>query len=59
MPSPVVLAALFFILSPGVVLTIPPFFPPAFFSGRTSLLAAAVHSAVFYAVLVYVLGVTA
>jgi D-lyxose ketol-isomerase len=47
MASPVVLAAVFFLLSPGVLVTIPPFLPPAFFSGRTSVVAAAVHAAVF------------
>lgn len=52
MASPVVLAAVFFLLSPGVLVTIPPFLPPQFFSGRTSVVAAAVHAAVFYAVLV-------
>lgn len=54
--SPFVLAAVFFALSPGVLVTIPPFFPPAFFSGRTSLLAAFVHALVFYVVVVYGLG---
>lgn len=54
--SPVTLAVVFFLLSPGVILTIPPFFPPQFFSGRTSFWAAAIHAAVFYAVVVYVLG---
>ena len=56
--SPVVLAVVFFLLSPGVILTIPPFFPPAFFSGRTSFWAAAIHAVVFYAVVVYALGGT-
>jgi hypothetical protein len=54
--SPLVLTALFFLLSPGVLLTIPPFLPPAFFSGRTSILAAAIHAGVFYAVVVFALG---
>lgn len=56
MASPVTLAVVFFLLSPGVILTIPPVFPPQFFSGRTSVVAAAVHAAVFYAVVVYALG---
>jgi hypothetical protein len=56
MASPLVVAALFFLLSPGVILTIPPFFPPAFFSGRTSILAAAIHALVFYAIVTYALG---
>ena len=54
--SPLVLAGLFFLLSPGVLVTIPPFLPPAFFSGRTSLLASAIHAVVFYLVVVYALG---
>ena len=57
--SPIVLAVVFFALSPGVLLEIPPFFPPRFFSGRTSIAAAAIHAAVFYAVITYVLGVGA
>ena len=40
-------AILFFVLSPGVILTLP---PGSFFSGRTSVVAAAVHAAVFFAV---------
>jgi hypothetical protein len=55
MASPWVLAAVFFLLTPGVLVTIPPFLPPAFFSGRTSLTAAFVHALVFYAVVVYAL----
>lgn len=54
--SPLVLAALFFLLSPGILITIPPILPPAFFSGRTSILAAAIHAGVFYAIIVYALG---
>jgi hypothetical protein len=50
--SPFALAGAFFLLSPGVLVTIPPFLPPAFFSGRTSLVAAFVHALVFYAVIV-------
>jgi hypothetical protein len=40
-------AILFFVLSPGVLITIP---PGSFFSGRTSTLAAFVHAIVFFAV---------
>jgi len=38
---------LFFVLSPGVLLTIPPCSKGLFLSGQTSLLAAAVHAVVF------------
>jgi len=38
---------LFFILSPGVLLTIPPCSKGLFLSGQTSILAAAVHAVVF------------
>jgi hypothetical protein len=38
---------LFFILSPGVLLTIPPCSKGLFMSGQTSILAAAVHAVVF------------
>jgi hypothetical protein len=40
-------AILFFVLSPGVLITIP---PGSFFSGRTSVVAAFVHAIVFFAV---------
>jgi len=40
-------AILFFVLSPGILITIP---PGSFFSGRTSVVAAAVHAAVFFVV---------
>ena len=40
-------AALFFVLSPGILITLP---PGSFFSGRTSVVAAAVHAVVFFAV---------
>ena len=40
-------AILFFILSPGVLITIP---PGSFFSGRTSVVAAAVHATIFFVV---------
>lgn len=48
------LAALFFVLSPGVVLTLPAGSRGFFFSGQTSLVAAAVHALVFVLVLSYV-----
>ena len=38
---------LFFLLSPGVLLTIPPGSKGLFVSGQTSILAAAVHALVF------------
>lgn len=38
---------LFFVLSPGVLLTIPPCSKGLFMSGQTSILAAAVHAVVF------------
>ena len=41
------LAALFFVLSPGVLLTLPPGSKGIFFSGQTSLVAAFVHALVF------------
>jgi len=47
------LGILFFLLSPGVLLTIPPVGGKLFMSGKTSLMAAAVHAVVF--VLVYLL----
>jgi hypothetical protein len=40
-------AVLFFVLSPGILITLP---PGSFFSGRTSVVAAAVHAVVFFAV---------
>lgn len=42
-----ILAGLFFVLSPGVLLTIPPCSKGLFMSGQTSLIAAAVHAVVF------------
>ncbi len=47
------LAALFFVLSPGVVLTLPPGPRGIFFSGQTSVSAAIVHALVFVIVLCY------
>jgi len=44
-------ALLFFLLSPGVLLTIPPRSGGLFMSGQTSLLAAAVHALVYVVVL--------
>ncbi len=41
------LAILFFLLSPGVLLTLPPVGKKIFMSGETSVMAAAVHAIVF------------
>jgi hypothetical protein len=38
---------LFVLLSPGVVLTLPPVGPKVFFSGKTSVLSVLVHAVVF------------
>jgi thiol-disulfide isomerase/thioredoxin len=43
------IAVLFFVLSPGVLLTLPPGSRGIFASGQTSLVAAAVHALVFMA----------
>ena len=48
--SLLVAGLLFFILSPGVLLTIPPCSKGLFASGQTSIAAAAVHAVVFVAV---------
>lgn len=49
-------ATLFFVLlSPGVLLTLPPKSKGIFMSGQTSMLAVLVHAVVFYIVLQYVL----
>jgi hypothetical protein len=40
-------AVLFFVLSPGVLLTLPPGGRGIFMSGQTSVLAALVHAVVF------------
>lgn len=45
------LAALFFVLSPGVLLTLPPGSKGIFRSGQTSVAAALVHALVFVIVL--------
>lgn len=47
-------AVLFFVLSPGVLLTLPPGGRGIFISRQTSLLAAAVHALVFVVVSYYV-----
>ena len=47
----VLLAVLFFILSPGLLLTLPPGGNRVFMSGKTSVIAALVHTAVFVAVI--------
>lgn len=49
------LALLFFLLSPGVILTLPPVGGAGkiFFSGKTSIAAAAVHALVFVVVLCF------
>lgn len=43
----VLAAILFFVLSPGVLLTLPPVGNKIFMSGKTSISAAAVHAVVF------------
>lgn len=47
-------AVLFFVLSPGVLLTLPPGSRGVFMSRQTSLLAAAVHAVVFMLVAGYI-----
>ena len=47
-------AILFFVLSPGVLLTLPPGSRGIFMSGQTSVLAALVHAVVFAIVSQYV-----
>ncbi len=49
------LTILFVVLSPGVLLTLPPVGSKIFMSGKTSLFAVAVHAIVFYLVATYVL----
>jgi hypothetical protein len=44
---------LFILLSPGLLLTLPPVGKKVFMSGLTSKAAIAVHAIVFYAVLAY------
>lgn len=50
------LIALFFVLSPGVLLTLPPGGRGLLMSGQTSLLAAAVHAVVFALAYQYLFG---
>jgi len=51
MYTPLLIAAvLFFVLSPGIVLTLPPGGRGIFCSRQTSVMAAAVHAVVFFAV---------
>lgn len=50
----ITLAILFFVLSPGVLLTLPPVGKKWWMSGQTSIMAAAVHAVVF-AVVLYLL----
>ncbi len=51
----IVLALLFFVLSPGVLLTLPPIGKKWWMTGQTSTIAAAVHAVVF-AVIAYLLS---
>lgn len=51
----VILALLFFVLSPGVLLTLPPIAKKWWMTGQTSMMAAAVHAIVF-AVVLYLLN---
>jgi hypothetical protein len=44
---------LFILLSPGVLLTLPPIGGKIFMSGKTSLVAVLVHAVVFYVLLSY------
>lgn len=50
LPSCLTAGLLFFVLSPGVLLTIPPGSRGLFLSGQTSVTAALVHAVVFVAV---------
>ncbi len=49
------LTLLFVLLSPGVLLTLPPVGKRIFMSGKTSIVSVLVHAVVFYLVAVYVL----
>ncbi len=51
MQSYIVLAILFFLLSPGVLLTLPPVGKKIWMSGQTSVVAALVHAIVFVIIL--------
>ena len=53
--SLLLLTLLFVVLSPGVLLTIPPCSKGLFMSGQTSLRSVLVHAVVFYLVATYVL----
>ena len=44
---------LFVLLSPGILLTLPPVGSKIFMSGKTSLIAVLVHAVVFYVLLCY------
>ena len=44
---------LFILLSPGVLLTLPPIGGKIFMSGKTSLVAVLVHAVVFYIIMSY------
>ena len=50
-----VLTLLFILLSPGVLLTLPPVGNKIFCSGKTSLSAVLVHAVVFYIAVAYIL----
>lgn len=51
-----VIGLLFVLLSPGVLLTLPPVGSQIFMSGKTSLIAVLVHAVVFVGVLYYLQG---
>jgi hypothetical protein len=56
--SPLLLATvLFIVLSPGLLLTLPPLGKGVFMSGQTSVLAVLVHAVVFYFLYSYLQGV--
>lgn len=44
---------LFVVLSPGILLTLPPVGSKIFMSGKTSLIAVLVHAVVFYVILCF------
>lgn len=48
------LTLLFIVLSPGLLLTLPPVGKSVFMSGKTSMVSVLVHAVVFYLVAVYV-----
>jgi hypothetical protein len=49
----IVLLVLFIVLSPGILLTLPPVGKQIFMSGQTSLLAVLVHAIIFAAIVYY------